>query len=177
MAKPIKGKDKNLIIAAIFAFLVLIGVLVYFKSGLTLTNFLIGENQSSQTKIFQSSDVMKFSITVPVGYDVSEYLGSATVNAGDKGKILIGRSGTNFNNLNDYLDDLNIKNKVEIVDKRPLLINGSEASRQEMINDNEKNRITYFIYINNWVYSISTSSESLFGDLDQIAKSFRYTGD
>src|SRR3990172_9909039 len=98
MAKGIKGKDKNLIIAAIFTFLVLVGVLAYFKSGLSLINLLVSENQSSQTKTFQSSDVMKFSIIVPVEYDVSEYLGSATVSAGDKGKILIGRSGTNFNN-------------------------------------------------------------------------------
>ena len=121
-----------------------------------------------KTKIFKSSEIMKFSIVVPYRYEVLEKFGSVTINTKD-GKILVGRNGTNFDNLRDYIK--NSRNNLEntLFETEYLVINGLEGMSGKI--GIEK---IYFIYAENMVYIISTSSSALFEDLDKIAQSFRY---
>ena len=176
MKKSNKLKEKKLIIAAIIIVIALIGVIVY-KSGLMTANLAVNESLSNQTKTFQSSDVMDFSITVPNNYEIKENFGSIIIDAREMGKIQIGRSGTNFVDLSQYLSDLHLKNNSQVVSSEKEIINSYQTYKQSLVNEDltENNRIAYFIYVNGFVYSLSTSSESLFGDLDQIARSFQYT--
>jgi len=89
----------------------------------------------------------------------------------EEGEILVSRSGTNVNTLNDYLDNLSKLNNLTVSDRKELTINGY-SSVQGMV-DNKK---YYFIYpANSTVVSISSDSQAHFDDLDQIARSFRYT--
>jgi len=69
---------------------------------------------------------MKFSIAVPISYEVVEKLGAVTISASD-GKIYIDRNGTNFNGLEDYLEDLSQKNKTILSQKRNLKIDDLTA--------------------------------------------------
>lgn len=126
-----------------------------------LTNF-------QQTKTFHSSNVMKFSISVPASYNVIEKLGAVTIST-PNGKIYIDRNGTNFDNLEDYLEDLNQKNKTILSQKLNLKIDDLIV-----ISGIIDKRKIYFIYKNYFVYTLSTDSEALFDDLDQIAQSFNY---
>jgi len=34
----------------------------------------------------------------------------------------------------------------------------------------------YYIYVDNWIFTFSTSTPELYNDLDQTAQSFRYLG-
>lgn len=177
MTKEKNNKNRNLIILAV-VILVTVGVFVLIN--LSQSTYKSGAlNNPQQTKTFQSSDVMDFYIVIPEEFKVDENFTSVIIVAGSEGKILIGRSGTNFDNLNDYLDDLNTKNRSQVIDSQSSSINEYAAVKQKLVNEDlqDSNRITYFIYVDGWVYSLSTSSESLYDDLDQIAKSFKYTGE
>lgn len=167
-------------IAVIFVVLAAsaLGILIYLKSQ---PNNIADQNQTAkltasqptatpvlkQTKTFQSKN-LKFSIVVPANFQVEEKFTRVTITAPD-GLIYITRSGTNFSNLDDYLYDLENKNHFN-------LKNRQKFSRDSLtiisgFKDKEKE---YFIFVDNWVYLLSTSSESLFDDLDQIAQSFKY---
>lgn len=133
-------------------------------------------NNAEQTRTYQSKN-LKFTITIPTNTQIQEkntYL-DVVIN----GSVIdVVRNGTNADSLNIYLKDYDTKKNVQISDNNNLTINGYEAnSRIETnIGSGIKQKI-YYIYTDNWVYAISTNSESLYNDLDQIAKSFRYTGE
>lgn len=156
-----------------------IGVLIYYKSkpdtssnstsSYSSTNSKAESTKSAeQTKAFQSKN-MRFSINVPLDFATQEKFTTLILTKNDN-EIKISRVATNFDNLEDYLVDLSNKNKFTVLDSKKLIIN-EFSSVQGNIN---QERI-YFIYADSWVFSMSTTSEALFDDLDQIAKSFQYT--
>lgn len=101
--------------------------------------------------------------------------GNAYIEIHRDGKIIdIVRNGTNHNSLNSYLNDSDTKKTIKILNQESMKINDYEAIVR-VETDQAKNQKAYYIYTDNWVYIISTNEESLFDDLDQIAKSFRYT--
>lgn len=167
----------NILIVLVILAAITVGGFVYYKSGIPTTipnrvstsTELISTNSAEQTTIFKSSSTMKFSIKVPSSYKVSEKLGSVTINT-ETGQILISRNGTNFDNLKDYINysQNNLKNRMK--NQQELTINELDAISASIDNEN-----IYYIYTENAVYSISTSTEALFDDLDKIAQSFKYT--
>lgn len=170
-------KNKKKISSTLIIFIVVISIIVaILYSRTSKDNAPFSELQSNtninnqqDTKTFQSSSVMKFSIVSPKNYQIIEDLGSVTINI-DGGKILIGRNGTNFTNLQDYIENSRNSLKTRILDKKELTIDGLEAILGKVGAEKY-----YFIYVDGWVYSLSTSSPALFDDLDTIAQSFRYT--
>lgn len=122
---------------------------------------------TSKTKTFQST-ILKFSIEIPDRFTVSENSGRVVLSS-TEGKIYIDRNGTNFSNIDDYVKDLSSKNKITLMSQERSITNGLESISGIVDADKE-----YFIYTENWVYLLSTSSKSLYLDLDQIAQSFRY---
>lgn len=130
----------------------------------------------SRPKIY-NSDSMKISFEVPAGSNLEDKFASIEIK-NDNGSIFLDRNGTNHSNINDYLSDLNKKNKTSVISDQSHRINNYDVVQEEIVYDNEKNinMLIYFIYIDNFVYSISTSSPELFDELDQIAQSFKYTG-
>ncbi|MDP2632622.1 MAG: hypothetical protein Q8P25_02780 [Candidatus Curtissbacteria bacterium] len=119
-------------------------------------------------KTVQSSTI-KFSVKIPVYYNVEEKIGSMIISSSN-GEIYIDKNGTNFDDLESYVKDLSQKNKFNLVDKKNLVINGLPSISGKV--GEEKN---YFIYKTNTVYTLSAKSEKLHSTLDQIAQSFRYT--
>ena len=157
------------------------GAAVYFfvKSNMPTFQNLYPSPAPSPTNIvalktFQSQ-LMKFSIQLSNDFQIEEKF-TTVILSSSKGEILISRNGTNFKNLKDYLNDLDTKNKVTIVEQKTLSINDYEVFlRSEKYSGSEKMTKVYVIYVDNWVFAISTTSESLYDDLDPIAQSFRYT--
>lgn len=125
-------------------------------------------NVPESTKTYQSKD-MKISIRINSNINVEDRLGRIILN-NQKGQIIINKTGTNFENIKEYLEDLQLKNHFVLEMKKDLEINSNSA-----ISGYLKDEKFYYIYADYRVYSLSTSSESLYDDLDQIAKSFRYT--
>lgn len=118
-------------------------------------------------KTFESK-TMKIKIEVPEEFNVEEKFASVKIKT-SQGEISVDRNGTNFSNLNDYIKNSQNNLEVRITNRKELTINNL-ISISGML---EKEEI-YFIYINNFVYTLSTSSPDLYDDLDQIAQSFRY---
>lgn len=119
-------------------------------------------------KAFRSS-VMEFEIDIPVSYEIKERSSSVSIFA-PEGEIRVLRNGTEYDNLDGYVAHLEEFNGVSFQKESDSAINNLSA--QKGILEGE---LTYFIYTNHVVYSVSTSEEALYSDLDQIAKSFRYT--
>lgn len=170
-----KQQGNVLIILVVVATLV-VGLITYYNYNRPIIQYQpslipqpIATNSAVQTRTFKSSNVLKFSIELPAGYNAEEKLGSVTV-SNNVDSIIIGQNGTNFDNLNDYIK--NSKNNLErrITNRKDININGLESVSGSI--DKEK---TYFIYVDNNVYLLATKNPLLYLDLDQIAKSFRYT--
>lgn len=129
---------------------------------------------SQPLKTFKSNSVMKFSIRIPEDFSIEEKFTRVKLNKNEE-DIYIEKVGTNFSNVEDYLADLHKSNKTQILSQETKKI-GSYIAILETIKSPNKNAIekVYSIYVDNFIYTFSTSSESLYDDLDQIAQSFRY---
>lgn len=132
--------------------------------------------RSSQetTKIFSSKN-LKISFVVPLNSSVEEKFTTVIIKI-DSHNIKVSRSGTNFDTLDDYLKDLGAKNNFSLLDKKTSDISEfqSISGRIERSIEPLQEKI-YFIYADGWIFTFSTSFESLYDDLDQIAQSFKYT--
>ena len=162
-------KNNNVII---FIVLVLsFGTILYLVASRTTSLWPRSKSNPTieRTKTFQSSSTMKFSITLPVTYSVEEKFGKVTV-VTPAGEIYINQIGTNYDNLEDFLQNVKERNKFSIKEERKLVINDLPATLWEKTDER-----LYMLYRENTVYTISTKSKSLYDDLDQIAQSFRYT--
>lgn len=162
--------------ASLFIVVIILAVAVL---GVYFTNFYqqtvkntSPTQQNRQPKTY-TSNFLKFTINIPEKYIVQEK--DADVALKWQGEIDIGRTGTNFSSVGEYVSDLEIKNHMTVLTKRIQTIN-SNSSISGFINyfDGRREKI-YFVYANNWIFRISTSSETLYDDLDQIAQSFKYT--
>lgn len=128
---------------------------------------------TQELKTFQSK-FMKFSIDLPSNFSATDEPSRITIH-GDEGQIYVNRNGTQFNDLDTYLANFDQATKTKISLDEKLVINYYEARERISSNPDIGIEKTYFIYVENFVYKISTTSQSLYDELDQIAQSFRYT--
>lgn len=126
-----------------------------------------------QSSFVYQSQSLNFSITVPEKYLIEEKQTYISLRSGVQ-QISIGRSGTNFNTIEDHLAELANKNKLTLNNRKSISINDLPALVTEIYSNNRREKV-YFIYRDYVVYNISTDSPILFNDLDRIAQSFRYT--
>ncbi|MBI2009663.1 MAG: hypothetical protein HYS86_00655 [Candidatus Chisholmbacteria bacterium] len=124
---------------------------------------------NSSIKTFRSNQVMDFAIEVPSVFEITEKSSRVSF-SGSKGAIYIDQVFTELNDLDTYI--LNSKNNLEtrLEDREEVSINNLEAV-SGFIGDRKE----YLIYANGRVYFIFTDSPDLYNDLDQMARSFRYT--
>lgn len=164
----------------ISAILIIIAIIYFIYTFIYLPTYTLNQSRvwppdvSEQTKTYQSKK-LKISIQISTVWTVSEKISFIDLNS-DKGKINISRIATNFDNANSYLKDFDSRRTIQISQSEENKISGYDSvNRIEIFNTGPiKQQKVYYIYINNWVYSLSTSQESLYNDLDKIAQSFRY---
>lgn len=160
-------------VLVVFVALLLTGTYVYLTKNKPSADTSSTVSAPTQTKTFRS-ETMEFEIEVPEGFEVEDLTSAVDLNS-NKGKISIVRNGTNFKDLNSYLQDFDSKRKVSASSVINLKIDTFKAvSRILNISGSNTEQKSYYIYINNGVYVISTDSSNLYPTLDQIAQSFRY---
>ena len=170
-----KREHKFLSFVAVVIILIFVGaIFMALGSGNLYKNTSSNQQSSNQT---YKSKAMKFSIEVPLKFEIDEKFTEVHLTNNAKEGITISRVGTNFSNIDGYMNDLAIKNKINRENITKVNINGLNGiyGLIKYPGGHVMGEKTYYIYVENWVYYISTSSEGLFGDLDQIARSFKYT--
>ena len=118
---------------------------------------------------------LKISFKVPQEANIEEKRTIITIELSN-GKITILFNGTNFKSASEYYEELKLKNKLKPLsysklDKAPY---SYVITTDKAADDKSRIEKTYFIYIDNRVYPVSASNESLYPILDQIVQSFEY---
>ncbi|MBI2011973.1 hypothetical protein HYS91_04350 [Candidatus Daviesbacteria bacterium] len=133
-------------------------------------------NNSTQKHDLFSSSNLKLQLDVPPEFNMKEETSRLILTSPD-GKIYVNRNGTQFNDLVSYLDNFDKVTKLEVLEKKEIKINKYQSSVRiyKSTDVSPTGEKIYFIYSDNFVYKLSTSSKELYDDLDQIAKSFKYT--
>lgn len=139
---------------------------IIFLAIIYLNNF----SNSSKYKTYNSKS-MNISISFPSNSKIEDKFASISITDKSGKKILINRNGTNFNNIDNFVKNSRNNINSRIKDQEKVNINGNDA-----IVGYLDDRKYYFIYANFAVYLLSTSSPELYDELDQIANSFKYTG-
>lgn len=120
------------------------------------------------------SEDFKMKVISPDGFQVIDSFPSLSFNSKDK-KIEIIRNGTNFDNLEDYIEEFDAKRRVEELSREEELLENYPVIKREVIYKDDKiKQLSYYLYVENFVYIFSTSDKSLYPVLDQIVQSFEY---
>jgi len=153
-------------------------VLIYSRYFYKTSRLNLGTN-TKETKDYKfrkfQSQLLDFTVEIPVDYESKERF---TLVEFKKANLTIGvdrNDASAYGGLDAFLLDFDEKNNIrDILHRRELEINGYPAiERVEMRGGSNSKQ--YYIYVDDWVYVFSTTSEELYDDLDQIVKSFRYT--
>lgn len=172
-----KNKAKNIWLGVII-FIALI-IVVYLIAPANLQKFTnnkieYSQNGTSEATTFESK-YLKFRINLASKFHATDETSRIIVTS-PLGEIYVNRDGTQFNDLEGYINDFDNSTTLNFQEDERSVINGYNARARIIEENNLENREKiYFIYIDNYIYMISTKEEVLFDDLDQIAKSFRYT--
>lgn len=166
------------ILLPIIIFAVLILGYFYINTNFNIEPNYSDQNTKQESKLDQenifASKLLKFSFTIPSGYRVEDKSPVIEINS-DKGAVTLSRNGTNFNSIEDYLEDYDSKRNIIIRNKEDLKINNYQWVVRNIEFPKEKTILkSYYYFINNSVYIISTDKSELYSVLDQIAQSFRY---
>lgn len=172
--KLITNLKKNLPVLLIASTLVLILVVfIGAKNNSRVNKPLDLESKPINLKEFKSSN-LNFSIQIPSEFSAQERSNSVEISSSN-GKLYIDRNGTNFENLKDYLDDLDRRNKTIIVKDESLVINSYDSRIRLLEFSTGETQKEFVIFVDGIVYYLFTNDETLYNFLDQIAQSFRYT--
>ena len=144
------------------------GAIWYFGNGSDSSNNNLPE---ATVKLFQSSNTMNFSVLLPNKFVAEDKLDLIYFRL-DNDEIVVDINFTNFPDLTSHLSDPRNDLLARISEIENLSINGYEAMSGML--DGKK---YYFIYVDNAVYFLSTSSPELYDELDAIAQSFTYLGE
>ncbi len=178
-------------IKPVYLFLAFFGVFVlgvgvyylFFEESLPKLIPILTDSPTPQPTVTQDiktfkSNLLDFEIDVPQNFKIHESH-TAVELEGSGGIMLIGRNGTQFDSLNDYLLDFDKTRNITIIESGNLVIGNLEAiSRIEFFPNRNVEQKTYNIFTGDGaVYFLDTKDRSLYDDLDQVSKSFRYVPD
>lgn len=170
----VKGKNNKLfyILVVLFIAVVLTWLAITRSNN---TRYPIGGANYSQTERY-TSKFLNIEFIIPSEFSVEDKQVDILLKKNDS-TIDIGRTGTNFESPEEYLVDLSAKNKFQITEEKKLSIDEYPALKVIIKHpfSGDPDTYAYFVYKDYAVYRISTNNKNLLGDLDEIAKSFRYT--
>jgi len=174
MTKGLTKKRNYFIILLASVLVVILAVLIGVRESSKVTIRPTPTPQGGNLKEYKS-DILDFTVRVPNNFSVQEKSSSVEI-ISSGGSLYVDRNGTNFENLKDYINDLDRRNnKSKISVERSLIIDGYEGQVRLINGDSGDFQKEYMIFVDGIVYVIFTNKEPLFNDLDQIAQSFRYT--
>lgn len=134
---------------------------------------------ADSTSQLYRSNLKEFSVEIPIRYSVDEKFTYIKALNPVNGAITLNRIASEYDSLHDHLEDLVNKNKLHIeylneISKQ----DAAESAYVYIRSEDNENEITYnyFHFVDGWAYSISTSDQKLYGDLERMAESFEYLG-
>ena len=130
---------------------------------------------SQELKTFQSK-ILKFTIQIPMNFNVKDEGSRVTITT-PTGNIYISRNGTQFKSLKDFLEDLDVKNKITPVDQEKYMVRDYSAMTRVIKfpgGKPEGERLEY-IYVDNAVYIFKAEKKELYETNYQIVQSFKYS--
>lgn len=131
-------------------------------------------NESSNQAKTYFSENFDFNITPPIGFRIEDNFPILTLNDGTN-KIEIVRNGTNFDNLERYIQDFDSKRKIQIISSQQKNINNYPVLERIIGYEDQKGQQkSIYLYVDNYVYIFTTKKDSLYPVLDQIVQSFEY---
>ena len=131
----------------------------------------------SESHIYQSQS-MKFQIRKNPEFQIEEDTSFVNVFIEDK-KINISRVATNYSTIEGHISYFDSKRSLETSQEQKMSTNNLKGvQRIESFQEGpiKEQKIVYLITEDGWVYTVSTSEESLYPVLDQIVQSFEYKG-
>lgn len=170
-------KNKSILLVTVLILIVSTIYLInkiYSKTSKILAPINTLQPSMSQSSVNFKSDLLEFTIQVPAGFSIDEKGNRVTLLNSDK-LILINRSSTNFEDMISYLEDLDSKNKVQVIEQVEKRINDYEVAFRQIRYLSGVVEKHYKIFIDQRIYTLSTTDKDLYDDLDQIAQSFEYT--
>jgi hypothetical protein len=132
-------------------------------------------SQNHVTKYY--SEQMGIAFYYPDNYELTDRSINILLES-EVGQIIIGKVGTNYNSIDEFLDArFRLDNLKKNIISKHIDISGLDFVEVVLAYPNrpDLNRKEYFLYKNHSVLSLSTNKTDLYSDLDQIARSFRYT--
>lgn len=129
------------------------------------------------TKIIVS-DIMKLRIEVPSEYSVEDKQIDLKLSKNDRW-LNIGRVASMFDTVEGYVDNLARLNNLTFSGKQKIFIDRYPTIRAYIAsgNRNSDDKLIYFIFADNWIFTAEASDPSLNTDLDRIVSSFKYLPD
>ena len=109
---------------------------------------------------------------VPKGFEVKDQGILINLANNIEGNITIGRSGTNYNSIEDYFGFIRERNNFGDV-----LFSKAPSSKYQILHGKIQQSKLYLVYVDHWVFSLSTTSPDLYDDLEEIVQSFKYLGE
>lgn len=163
----------KIVVVAIAALSLILAVFWYREKTNQSTKQQVTDTTSQPTKTFESK-VMRFSIETPVEFTIVNKEPVIELNS-PKGRVLISRNGTNFDTIEKYLVDFDARRRLKISEENKIIIEGRDTISRMMTFPEEKTeQKSYFLLVDNAVYTFSTSTPSLYSTLDQIVQTFKY---
>src|SRR3989344_888421 len=178
--KQIKN-NSNLIKVVIISVIGIIIVIIFptIKPQINPSNENVTLSLPSELKKYHSN-ILDITINIPNDFSAKEIYGNREILLEkDSDVIKIHRIGTNkkYKNTDEFLDDIfGSDSTPKNIEKKYITIDGFDVVKVDVkytTSPNLDDR-TYYFFINNGFYTISTTSQALYSDLDQIAQSFRY---
>ena len=168
-------KNSRSILVILFAiFLLSFLGWIFYESQRVNSSLEPNSGQVDQEREY-SSEKLSFHIKIPFQHQIKEEGNQSTISVNEN-DIFIRRSATNFEDLEGYLTDLDLRNNSEAENEEFLIIDGHDAVKRTILLGTVES-LNYKIFINGYVYALSTSSPELYDELDAIAQSFQYLGD
>lgn len=182
MIKEYKKMKKVLVLILSLTTLIFIAYFFYnvYQNNFSKSKKIVVNQTNKSWNVVQksgkfSSYSMNFSVEIPSDLTAAEKLQHVEFRKDNNFISLDRTDATGFYSLIKYLADFDNKNKLKSppIIVRDLIIDGNPGVIRMEIRGGVTVRMCY-IYVDGWVYGFSTSSESLYSDLDQIAQSFKY---
>lgn len=169
MKKKVENKKNyNFLLVLMALVLCIAGVVWYIGNSIGPSDNIQPE---ATEKLFQSSSTMNFSVVLPIKVIAEDKLDLIYFRI-DGEEIVVDINFTNYPDLTGHLSDPRNDLLARTSEIEKLTINGYEAMSGML--DGKK---YFFIYVDNAVYFLSTSSPELYDELDAIAQSFQYLGE
>src|SRR3989337_3905388 len=167
-------KKKFLMIIAGVLILLSVATIVLDKFG---ENYKFSKTPSSSGTETQKVHVsqrfksrnLDFEVQIPKDYEINEKLTFVELKF-NQYLIDIIRNGTNFDLLEEYLENFDKTRKLKTEEQENELINNYQAVRRIETNlDSGVKEKVYYFFVDSWVYTLSTSSESFGAGNDFLA--------